>query len=214
MVVPADDGRVFRFSLSDGSEPGPIAVGTSLQSAISVAGSHAYVVSSPGKLAAVNVADWRIEWTAPLPTLGAGTPAITEDRVLASGSRPDGSGSVVAVDRTTGEEVWRIQTAEELSGMPMATSRAVVVAGAPSNRIQDSSSKEQPDPAGLFWLDPDTGTIRRFETIQAPIWNHCSVHQLSGFHEIDKCRHYRAFSTFSSAPGFSRLERSPRSSPV
>lgn len=178
VVVPADDGRLHRFAISDGSATAPNLLGSSLISAVTAHGDHAFVMANPSTLVAVDVPNWRVEWTLDLEIRGVGKPAVQNDRVFVSGTRPDGSGVVLALDAATGSEVWRVRGMKGFHQTPIATDSQVVVSGEHANRLESWTADDDWTPSGTFWFD-SRGRLERAEPIHGPIWEHCTVRYLA-----------------------------------
>lgn len=177
-VVPADDGHLHRFALDDGSTPTPKLLGSSLLGPVTADQEHAYVLANPSKLVAVDVATWRVEWTTDLEICAIGKPAVQNDRVIVSGTRPDGSGDVLALDTAMGDAVWRARGMKGFHQTPIATESQVIVSGEHRNRLESWTADDDWTPSGTFWFDAG-GDLERTEPIHGPIWEHCTVRFLA-----------------------------------
>lgn len=174
VVVAADDGRLHRFGLSAGTASDPIELGSSMRSSVTGADGNAFVIATPGTLVAVDVPSWDVNWSVDLETRGVGKPAVGNGRVVVSGTRPDGQGRLRVLDAADGTESWRVETAKGLGQTPALGRASIVVAGDHGNQLRASPGDGYPDPAGVFWFDHE-GAVQRAETLEPPIWRHCTV---------------------------------------
>jgi outer membrane protein assembly factor BamB len=132
-VRPASRGAASLVALhaTDGSqawryEPGTSVLDLGAPSVVAdAAGDTVYVVGSDASVRAVAATDGSQRWAVPVyaPTSGS-PPAVSADAVYVT----DGSGTVYAFDRATGQERWRFATNHGAVAAPILTAGSVIQA--------------------------------------------------------------------------------------
>lgn len=127
-----------------------------------VDGTHVYILGAAGDLLALKTADGSVAWhrnyqrdfAAELPTWGfTGAPLVDGNRLLLLvGGRPDAK--AMALDKATGEELWRSLTTQEEPGYapPMifdaAGARQLIIWHA------DGVASLNPETGSVYWDEP------------------------------------------------------------
>jgi outer membrane protein assembly factor BamB len=123
--APGEDRGVVAINVADGSEQWRAIPGVDVASAPTVAGDTLYVGTSFGdtELIALDTADGTVRWRFEAGE-GIPTPAVSTETVYIGGGETN---AVYAIDAQTGEQLWKTETAANMTISPTVVNETVYV---------------------------------------------------------------------------------------